>query len=248
MKKLAFCFLIYDEINREDLWNVFFKNIDPLLYSIYIHYKWNNPLKYFETYKLKNCIDTQLGDISLVKAQNLMIEEGLKDDNTHFIFLSNSCIPLKSFDFIYNFLQDYSYFNVCSQFKLFPKDYSFPFDNSLLENRFIRKAHQWCILNRKHAQLMVEKTYYLHWFDRVWATDEFCYITNIYANGMENEIITTPNLSNDATTFTNWGGMDYKYGHDGCVKMYSEISHEELSYLRNSKCLFGRKFMKECLF
>jgi hypothetical protein len=43
MKKLAFCFLIYDVINHEELWKLFFDRVDPSKYSIYIHYKTNTP-------------------------------------------------------------------------------------------------------------------------------------------------------------------------------------------------------------
>ena len=60
MKKIAFCFLIYDIINHEELWNIFFKDIDTNLYNIYIHYKNNKQLKYFEKYKLDNCIETKI--------------------------------------------------------------------------------------------------------------------------------------------------------------------------------------------
>ena len=89
MKKIAFCFLIYDIINHEEIWNIFFKNIDINKYNIYIHYKTNVPLKYFEKYKLNNCIDTKWGDISLVQAQNILYTEALKDtDNQHFINVS----------------------------------------------------------------------------------------------------------------------------------------------------------------
>ena len=41
MKKIAFCFLIYDIINHEELWNIFFQNVDTNKYNIYIHYKFN---------------------------------------------------------------------------------------------------------------------------------------------------------------------------------------------------------------
>ena len=103
-KKIAFLFLIYDIINQEELWYNFLKNIDKNKYNIYIHYKENDTkLKYFEDYKLKNCINTKWGDKSLVIAQNILLKEALKDpSNQSFIFLSNSCIPLKSFDYIYN--------------------------------------------------------------------------------------------------------------------------------------------------
>jgi len=246
MKKIAFCFLIYDKINHEDLWNIFFKNIDKNTYNIYIHYKNNIPLQFFEEFKLKKCIETKWGDISLVKAQNILLNEALKDtDNQHFIFISNSCIPLKKFNYIYNNLnENYSYFNICKQNSCFPRCNDI---SKYIDIKYIQKSHQWCILNRAHTLLMVTKTEYIKWFENIEASDEHCYISNIFANNLENEIITTPNLSNDATTFTNWGDMGYKYESGYGVKNYSSISDEELSYLLNSKCLFGRKFNKECI-
>ena len=51
----------------------FFLNIDKNKYTIYIHFKNNVSLKYFEQYKLKNCIETQYADISLVCAQNILL-------------------------------------------------------------------------------------------------------------------------------------------------------------------------------
>jgi hypothetical protein len=39
-KKIAFLFLIYDEINHEEIWKLFFNSIDINKYNIYIHYKY----------------------------------------------------------------------------------------------------------------------------------------------------------------------------------------------------------------
>ena len=57
--KIGFCFLIYDKINLEELWELFFKDVDPNKYNIYVHYKDNKILKYFEQYKLhqSECIE-----------------------------------------------------------------------------------------------------------------------------------------------------------------------------------------------
>ena len=97
MKKFDFLFLIYDSFENENLWYYFFNSIDINKYNIYIHYKNNIQLKYFNNYKLKNCIETKYADVSLVLAQNLLLREALKDtNNQNFIFLSNSCIPLKN--------------------------------------------------------------------------------------------------------------------------------------------------------
>jgi hypothetical protein len=242
MKKIAFCFLIYDIINHEELWNKFFNNVDTNLYNIYIHYKFNKPLKYFEKYKLDDCIETKYGDITLVYAQNLLLQKALDDyDNKHFIFISNSCIPLKSFRYVYNNLNKrYSYFNITPQKQCFPRC-----NNTMkfIDTKYIQKASQWCILNRKHTELMINNRQYIEWFNYdTTVPDEHCYITNIFYNNLQDEIITTPNIANDATTFANWEGMDYKYVSNRGLKNYSFITEEELVYLLNSKSLFGRKF------
>lgn len=246
MKKIAFCFLIYDCINCEELWNIFFKNVDPNKYTIYIHYKTNKPLKYFEKYKLDNCIETKYADVSLVKCQNVLLKEALKDiNNEHFIFISNSCVPFKNFDYIYKKLdKNFSYFNTCEQTQCFPRC-----DNLLkfVEQKNIQKASQWCILNRKHSNIMITNTNLIKLCKNIYAPDEICYITNIFINNFENEIITTLNLANGATTFTNWFGMDYKFPSQHGLKNYSTISKEEIDYLLNSECLFGRKFNRECI-
>ena len=83
MKVIGFCFLIYDKINHEELWYKWLNNIDKHKYRIYIHYKNDVKLKYFEKFKLKKCISTQYSDISLVKAQNLLLEASVKDNCSH---------------------------------------------------------------------------------------------------------------------------------------------------------------------
>lgn len=248
MKKIAFCFVIYDIINHEELWNMFFQNVDTTKYNIYIHYKSNKPLKYFEKYKLNNCIETVYATYTLPLAFNILFREAYKDiDNYKFINLSGACVPFKNFNFIYNKLtmDNFGYFNISD------KKQCFPTCNSLLnkiDKQFISKSHSWFILNR----LLVEKLC----FDKddilksdyriVYAAEEYFYYTFIKILNLENNIIATLNVSNNATTFTNWKGTDYKYPSNYELKNYAYITEDELVYLMNSKCLFGRKFNKEC--
>jgi hypothetical protein len=162
------------------------------------------------------------------------LEEALKDpQNEHFIFVSGSCIPLKSFDYTYAYLKPaYSYFSMC------PKECCFPRSDhalSYIDKKYIQKSHQWCILNRKHARLMTETHDYLEWFVNI--PDEHCYITNLYVHELEHELVLSTDTHAD-TTFTNWQ-------EDG-LKNYDSISEKELDRLFKSKHLFGRKFNPEC--
>jgi len=243
--KIAFCFLIYETIHHEDLWKLFFEHVDPSLYSIYVHYKLNVPLRHFESYKLPYCVETKYAETSVVHAQNILLEHALRDEhNQHFVFVSATCIPLKPFRYIYHHLNpSISYFNIC------PTSQCFPRCDSLLTympREHIQKASQWCILNRAHSELMLRNMVYLHWYRDVYGPDEIFYITTIYRHGLEGEIYTTPNVADGATTFTNWQGMDYLYPCDKGLKEYSSVSDEELMYLCHSTSLFGRKFNQEC--
>ena len=251
-KKIALCFIIYDKINNEKIWYDYLKNIDPNKYNIYIHYKINKPLKYFEKYKLQNCIETCWGCLSIVLAQNLILKEALKDPlNQHFIWLSGACIPIKSFNYVYDYLDvKKSYFN------LFPNTQSFPRANSALkylEENNIKKASMPSIINRKHAELFVNNDNNIKtWFKDVGIPDEHAYISLLYHYNLQNELILTNNLAYGAIIFSSWPDQkNYKIFNDSILikqtpNEYKYICPKELKYLVNSESLFARKFASEC--
>ena len=247
MKKLAFLFLIYDEINFENIWHKFFINIDKNKYNIYIHQKNNFQLQFFNQYKINQTIPTSYqSHITIVLAFNRLIEEALKDpDNSHFILLSGSCIPAKPFNYIYDFLNpNFSYFNICPQEQCFPRANQ---TLQFIDKKFIQKSSTWCILNKKHANVLIKETFYINWFKDCYGADEHAYITSLFYHNLQNELITTPNIALNATTFTNWEGMDYPYPSTNGLKNYDFISNEELmNILRSYGTLFARKFNKCC--
>lgn len=249
MKKIGFCFLIYDIMNQEDLWNEWFKNVDKDKYNIYIHYKNNKELKYFNQYKLDNCIPTAYRKISIVHAHNILFKKAYDDGCYKIVSLSQACIPLKSFDFVYDFLtkDDLSHFNMTvnkrgvhprcqSVYEFIPQDK-------------IRKSSNWFILNRNITEKIVGTSQ--EDINKVWGSIQFAeehyFITTVFYNNLESQIKTTPNLASGATTFTNWHDMKhYPYVNDRYLKNYSNISSEELNYLLSQPCLFGRKFNAKC--
>ena len=265
MNKIAYLFLIYDIINHENIWFQFFNGISKNKYNIYIHYKTDDRLEFFNDYKLNinKTINTKYADISIVKAQNILIKEALKDkSNKHFIFLSGSCIPLKSFNYIYNNLDvKYSYFHIADPNDCFP---DCEVALKYIPKIHINKASQWCILNRPHSELLIKgaennesANNYLIWFKDTYAPDELCYISYLSYifnknnfNLLSKEIISTSYTSEPevATTFANWEDMNYKYASERELKNYKNISEEELTHLLRSKSLFGRKFKPSCYY
>lgn len=251
-KKVALCFLIYDKINHEEIWYKWLKNINKSKYNIYIHYKEDKKLKYFNDYKLKNCIETCWGCLSVVQAQNLILEEALKDKNNHhFIWLSQSCLPFKSFNYIYKNLD-----TTKSYFNKFPDSQVFPRGDNLLkyfERKNIKKASMPAIINRKHAILFINNNSTINKnFKNVDNVDEFVYLTLIYHHNLQNEIVEENYISYDSKIFTSWPDMNNYKKFDKSIltketpNSYSYICPEELEYLVKSKSLFGRKFDENC--
>lgn len=251
-KKIALCFLIYDKINHEKLWYDWLKNVDKNKYNIYIHYKEDKPLKYFEKYKIKENIPTKWGDVSLIHAHNLLFKNALKDNNYKIISLSQSCIPVKPFDYVYNFLtnDNFAYFNIT------PHSQNFPRCNKLLnyyDKETIQKSSQWFILNKPIAESVTNtsKQKIDIMYTDIFAPEEHYFITHMYENNFLNQIKFTDNLSY-STTPAPWPDMtDYKVFNNSKLSKngpneYDEICDEELEYLVNSKSLFARKFNGNC--
>lgn len=253
-KKIAFLFLITDIINKEELWHDFFKNVDVNKYSIYIHHKTNDQLKYFNRFKISDNVATQWGDISIVKASQLLLQTALTDtSNYKFIFVSGACIPIKKFDYIYDFLikDNNSYFNTSTKVER--------------NNTIMYKTFQWCILNMPHAHLIAHDTEEIQKYTNLHAPDELYMLTTLYKKNDENIVINTTvdtyttharwkhvtskrayEFSNEYRQFDSiversWGFPRYPYN-------YTKMDDVELIYLvNNTSCLFVRKITKKCV-
>ena len=98
---------------------------------------------------------------------------------------------------------------------------------------------------------------YIDWFN--FAPDEHVYISYIYSINLEHELklkYYNKMKPENATTFVLWKDNNYLYYNTSFLSdlfnfsnfnhpiTYSKISNEELLYLVNAPCLFGRKFDK----
>ena len=100
---IAFCFLTYDNIIPINIWNKFFNNIDIHKYKIYIHpkNKITENIYHFPINIIQNKIITKSkSDITIVKAILQLLKEAYNniekgnEEISHYIFLTQNCIPL----------------------------------------------------------------------------------------------------------------------------------------------------------
>lgn len=159
MFKIAFLFLTMTNVFHEQYWQDFFRGNEDR-YSILVHSKYGvQHNKWFRQFQMPYTIENSWA--RTMKAQIGMLKEALKDpQNEIFIFCSQNCIPLQSFDFMYDTVmslrksifwyqvnphadKNRSCYNIHRDIQPIPADKQY-------------KNSQWIILTRKHAQMMVD--------------------------------------------------------------------------------------------
>jgi hypothetical protein len=100
MKKIAFLFLTLDNPNFTKIWDSYFRGHKDK-YNIYIHPKYPEKVTWKRSHIIKNLKETGWGFIT--RAYIELLKEAYKDpDNVKFVTISESCIPIKSFDTFYD--------------------------------------------------------------------------------------------------------------------------------------------------
>jgi hypothetical protein len=195
MKKIAFLFLTYDNLKQIKVWETYFNGANSNeQYSIYVHSKHPNEVSdsILKGRQIKKAIPTRWGHVSLVDATINMLEEAYMDQNNeYFILVSDSCIPISSFNDFYNFLiqQDQSYILAYDSNK---ERYNELTNKSFISKKNFKKQHQWMILNRRATHLIITTRHHTKIFKNVFAPDEH-YFVNIllhYQHPFTNKLIT----------------------------------------------------------
>ena len=171
--KIAFLFLTYNNLKRPDIWNKFFgidinngssgNGINTSEYAnkftIYNHAKEPENVTdvLLKDKHIPEHIETCWGCFGTVEANILMMKEALKDSlNTKFILVSDSCIPIVSFDKLYNILMT----DDKSRFKFWKENNTKYRYNDIIEpefsiDEFIKHNAQGLIFNKNHTELLV---------------------------------------------------------------------------------------------
>ena len=167
MKKIAFLFLTIRDINFPKIWDKYFINADNR-YSIYIHPKYPSETKWHTDKIINNLQDTAWGFIT--KAYLELFKEAIKDpDNFKFITISESCIPIQSFDNLYNILIS----DTRSWIKLMKiNKYKYEVVLNKTPGNFIHHYARMC-LNRHHVKKLLINEQKLDFFHNMQIGDEY---------------------------------------------------------------------------
>lgn len=238
MKNIAFCFLLYDKLNHGDLWKNFFDQDQNDTHRIYAHIKktTSKTQNWLKKHKVKP-VSTDYCDISLVYAWIRLLETALQDkNNKYFAILSGECIPLFSYNKVYKKItkSQKSRINV-------------EMGTESQSETGLYWADQWCILNRKHAKLLVKlqttsrgKKFNENILSQV---KNFCPDEIVPVNwfvdhyGVPSSKRFNKEIKKIPTTFTYWDGIHYS------PKKFNAPQMEKIKKkICQSRAVFGRKF------
>ena len=237
MSKIAFCFLTYSDLDRSFIWQKYLENnLDKC--NIYIHPKYPLKNSFFKRFVLPKQFRTKTyrkSDIFIVYATLLLLSKAVTNpENKKIIFLSQSCLPIVSFNELYDSLM----VDDCSYIKRFPRNKMERYHQlgtpikKLLKSRDFTKQHPNMILDRNHALYFATKPQLLNLFKSMECPDEHYFINIINCMFPLEEIDKVKDYQICFCSFklTNTQGIEHKI-----------VSRVLVNKLRNMGYFFMRK-------
>ncbi|KAF4381595.1 glycosyltransferase BC10 isoform X2 [Cannabis sativa] len=160
--KIAFLFIARNRLPLDIVWDDFFQGGENK-FSVYVHSrpgflfnKATTRSAYFLNRQVNDSIQVDWGEATMIEAERILLKHALKDtDNKRFVFLSDSCIPLHNFSYIYDYIMSTSTSFVDSFADTKEGRYNPKMDPVIPVHNW-RKGSQWVVLTRKHAEVVVK--------------------------------------------------------------------------------------------
>jgi len=233
--KLGLLFLTIGDVNNRDIWLEFLDQAGPEV-SVFSHVKHGEDIapEFISESMISQTIETRWGNISLVRAMLALLSEAYSDPEiSHFTFLSESCIPIKSWHRLRQHLQ------VDPRSMLSIKDGSEMLElhadrhrsTSGIAYEHWRTHPQWVLLEREAARCILEHDA-TEQFESSFAPDEHYFGTVLAMRGFpDSQINPAP------PTWVDWSRGPQPAVHHG-------INDSLAVKLAGTPSFFARKFLK----
>ncbi|MQL85523.1 hypothetical protein Taro_018042 [Colocasia esculenta] len=160
--KIAFLFIARNRLPLDVIWDAFFKDDKEGRFSIFVHSrpgflfnKATTRSAYFYGRQVNDSVQVDWGESSMIQAERILLKNALRDpSNRRFAFVSDSCIPLYNFSYIYDYIMSSSNSFVDSFADTKEGRYN-PKMHPIIPVHNWRKGSQWAVLIRKHAKVVV---------------------------------------------------------------------------------------------
>ncbi|CAK7332053.1 unnamed protein product [Dovyalis caffra] len=278
--KIAFLFLTNTDLFFAPLWEQFFKSADKNLFNIYVHADPHSnvtkPEGIFYSQFIPDAKRTYRASPTLISATRRLLATAILDDpaNAFFAVLSQYCIPLHSFKYVYNSLvtsksfdlsspesdPESTQYNVKIEHKSFIEVIS---KERRLWKRYVargryammpevpfekfRVGSQFFVLTRRHALVVIEDRRLWNKFKLPCYREDECFPEEHYFPTLLS-MQDPKGCTRYTLTRVNWTGT--RNGHPYTYKA-AEISPILIQELRksnySSSYLFARKFEPNCL-
>ncbi|XP_057424680.1 glycosyltransferase BC10-like [Lotus japonicus] len=273
--KVAFLFLTPGSLPFEKLWHVFFQGHEGK-FTVYVHASREKPV-HVSPYFVGRDIHSEpvaWGMTSMVEAERRLLANALLDpDNQHFVLLSDSCIPVRRFEFVYNYLllTDVSFID--SYVDHGPHGNGRYIEHMLpeVEKKDFRKGSQWFSMKRQHAIIIMADSLYFTKFKHHCRPNmeggRNCYADEHYLPTFFN-MLDPGGIANWSVTYVDWSERKWHprsfRAHDITYKLMKKIAYIDesphytsdakrtvvitpciLNGSRRSCYLFARKFLPE---
>ena len=238
--KVAFLFLTRGDVHHSGVWEEYFARANGRA-SVSAHTQDIDLLSdrsFLHAGQIANKVETAWGSVSLVQATLALLKAALEDsDITHFMLVSESCVPVRPFDALASSLQldDRTRMRVQPWGEVRRRNV---LKAQRLENLpGIRKeiAHfqdQWMCLSREDALLVTERDW-TQSFANVYAADEAYFATVLAVSGKP----PLQGVANRPITWTEW-----KEGE--ChPQEFDQVAPRTAAQIKDSGCFFARKFL-----
>jgi hypothetical protein len=237
---VAFLFLTRGDVNHPQIWREYLNEAGDSA-KVLAHTKDTSQLaedSFLAHAQIREKVDTAWGSISLVHATLALLRAALEDgESTHFILVSESCVPVRPFDDLSSGLRldDRSRIRVSTQEEVRRAghvDKARVLDAiSGIEKKFALFQHQWMCLCREDALIVTEKDW-TPFFKNVYVPDECFFATVLAASGKS----PMHSAANRQLTWSDWHrGGDHPQN-------YVQVLPRVAAQIAESGCYFARKF------